>query len=319
MNYYGIYQLTWRTNFPLRLPIISKQVPDFTIYLEEGEQTDESVEWIHDYQKDSENVWQCLGLLGNDYLIRFSGYADFRLNTRDKNILCRATPGIDLRTIEHLLINQIIPRVMSLYSLVLHAGSVMTKQGSIALLGKTGCGKSTLTSLLGREGFPILTDDCLTLKQDGNDFWTLPSHSPIRLKKDIAAEFVENAGRLPKIADFSSKRRLDCLQGGYITHTQPEILAGLFLLSVSDPEEKSDIVAIKPCSKRKAFAAILENSFRLDPSDKKTVVREFHLINRVLENVPVYQLIYPRQINMMSQVIHIISAWVDESDKVEGV
>ena len=62
--------------------------------------------------------------------------------------------------------------------LVLQAGAIDTPLGAIALLGRTGIGKSTLAASLARAGFPLIADDFLLLR---DDIVAVPSYPGLRL------------------------------------------------------------------------------------------------------------------------------------------
>jgi len=44
----------------------------------------------------------------------------------------------------------------------------------IAFLGETGQGKSTIAASLGRQGFPVVTDDCLVVEEKEDEILGIP-------------------------------------------------------------------------------------------------------------------------------------------------
>ena len=123
------------------------------------------VEWFHRWSLPDEETWMSFGRVGRDYLLRFTDLADYVIRIEEREIYCYPNPDTPLETIRHLLLDQVIPLVLSSQGkLVLHASAVATPEGAIAFIGSTGRGKSTLAASFTKRGFPLLTDDCLWWK-----------------------------------------------------------------------------------------------------------------------------------------------------------
>ena len=98
----------------------------------------------------------------------------------------------------HLLLDQVMPLVLSRDRLVLHASAVATPAGAAAFIGFTGAGKSTLAASLSAAGFPILSDDCLVIERDGRGFLARPFYPGARLWPDSVHAVGANVeGRAP--------------------------------------------------------------------------------------------------------------------------
>lgn len=305
---YQVYNHTILINNSLNLPSIPSQSPDLTIFIRDCEINYQDVRWIHDYETDRDFPWHRLGKIGSDYLVRFTKYADFIISEQNQTILCLPIEGVQANTIEHLLLDQILPRVLSRkVSLVIHAGSVVTDVGAVGFVGKSGYGKSTLTTHLCENGFYFLTDDCLVLLKDEDKFLALPSYPTTRLKQEIAYCFTEDVDRLPYVAEYSSKLRYNTAQDINAVHERTEILKALFILDEPVKSKALDTVVINRCSPRDSFGNLVENVFRLDPTDKQSNIKEFENISTLLSTVPVYHLKYSRRLSMLDQVMQSIS------------
>ena len=141
--------------------------------------------------------WLSIGRFADGYRLRFPDMADFEVTTAGDRITCRPVARLAASTLRHLLLDQVLPLALSRSGrLVLHASAVhIPRLGSVAFVGPTGCGKSTLAAALGLRGCQILTDDCLVVdqseirkKKPGS--MAVPGYPGLRLWRDSAAGWV---------------------------------------------------------------------------------------------------------------------------------
>ncbi len=120
--------------------------------------------WIHHRAGNSGDITHSLTRLGEGYLLRFPLLADFVISNDGRRIAGWAARESCRETIRHLLLDQVLPRLLSHQGhLVLHAGGVTSDHGAIVFLGESGLGKSTLCSSFNQAGFALLSDDFLLL------------------------------------------------------------------------------------------------------------------------------------------------------------
>ncbi len=109
-------------------------------------------------------------------------------------------PGIPEDTIQHLLLDQVIPLVINLRGgEALHASAVLTSYGVVAFAGPAGSDKSTVAGSLLKEGYPFVSDDCLTLLEKNQEIYTIPAYPGLRLWDDAREHlFGENGSEVPR-------------------------------------------------------------------------------------------------------------------------
>ena len=304
MHCYQAYGQTFQINISLNIPSIPQQTTDYKIFVEDGILSDQTITWIHDYDVSAGFPLHRLGKIAQDYVVRFSGYGDFLINEERSLIRCFPFSHARPNTIEHLLLDQIFPRLLDRkMCMALHAGAIVYGYNAIGFVGKTGTGKSTLTAYCGHHGYPVLTDDCLVLNQEQNQFIGFPSYPAIRLHSDSAEYFSDTTDKLPRVAEYSGKLRLNPKHGSYESHKNPERLRALFVLTEPDQNNASDLVSIERCSMREAFGLMIENTFRLDPTDMQSNIREFNNLKVLVAGVPVYRLEYVQKYHSLPDVI----------------
>jgi hypothetical protein len=133
--------------------------------------------WFHQMRSTEGDVWLSLGRQGSDYLLRFPELADFLVSADGREICCRPVASTPLRTIKHLLYDQVFPLLLSKRGrLVAHASTIAMPDGAIAFVGMTGRGKSTLATSFSMHGFPFITDDCLLIEEENGQLFASPSY-----------------------------------------------------------------------------------------------------------------------------------------------
>lgn len=133
---------------------------------------------------------------GDEYLFVFPGNSTFHI-TAAGVISCFLHQGPDMQLLRHLLLNQIIPRYLATTGrLVLHASAVTLANGkSVAFLGDSGFGKSTLVSSFHRHGAELINDDCILLENANHSVTAIGGLVGIRLFPDsVNAVFNEATG-----------------------------------------------------------------------------------------------------------------------------
>ncbi len=92
--------------------------------------------WLHRWRRDDGGVLVSLGRAGRDYVVRFTGLADFLISREADLVRCRARPGTSPATVRHLLLDQVIPMVLAHRGrLALHASAAITGDGALAFAG----------------------------------------------------------------------------------------------------------------------------------------------------------------------------------------
>jgi len=156
--------------------------------------------------------WLIVSRRGELLRMQFRALADFVWDpmTRTLTAFRRGrTPGPTLR---HLALDQALPLVLGHEGFtVLHASACVTPAGTVAFLGPTGAGKSTIAAALGATGFPLMADDAVLLTQQGNaDLIAVPAYAGSRLWSDVLP--VVDPRRRPT-SRGRTKRRLDATTG----------------------------------------------------------------------------------------------------------
>ena len=254
--------------------------------------------WDHHWRSPDGGVLLSCARDGDAYRLGMPGLATFLIDGGGAAITCRPHETLPAGTLEHLLIDQVLPRVLTQKGrLVLHAGCVATPQGAIGFLGDSGAGKSTLCAEFARAGHPLLGDDGILVRGTAaTGFEALATYPGLRLLPDpLVHLFDERAGAAP-VAHYTEKRRLDRDSGRFTLAIGAEPLRALYLLTAGATIE------ITPLPEREAFMALVAASFQLHLDDQERSRGLFDRIGALLDAVPVRRLSYPRELDRLGAV-----------------
>ncbi len=302
---YRIFDVLIDSRMPLpELPEVKQGKADMSFELKSRPLAPESeLEWFHDWRLPGGEVTLSAARAGGDYYLRFHGLADFRISSDGSAITGFSTTSAAEELMCHLLIDQVMPRVMAHRGhLVMHASANQVHGGAIAFLGKTGCGKSTLAASLYQQGLPLLGDDCLLLRPGDHDVAAIPSYVGARLWPDSLQAVIGSHHTTRPMAYYSAKRRLGLPDA--LTSPQPGLpLRAVFLLACTLNADDTAGVSFEPVSGAQVIMELIKNSFLLDVTDQALLSSQLKKFGRIFgAAIPVYRLAYPRRHDVLPQV-----------------
>lgn len=299
---YRICGCTFRSNVPIpELVFDDERPPEFTFQLCAGAKDfSKPRHWLNQWYARDGSIWLAFAKLQAGYLLHFPALADFVVSA-DGRAICGYLPAdCPPETMRHLLLNQVIPIVLShLGKLVLHASACATPQGAMAFLGMTGTGKSTLAASFGLRGFAVLTDDCLLVEEQDGVIMTVASYSGLRLWPETVTALFEQEPVLQTLAHYTDKKRLLFDQGDC---DGPLSLRAIYVLM--EPENAQEItgVTITPVPAGEALLEAVKHTFQLDITDHARQVQAFRQYERLAKSVPFFRLAFPRDHAALSAV-----------------
>lgn len=258
---------------------------------------------------DNGDVWFASWKAGDGYVILFPELCSFLVRPGIKRIECDPVPGVAESTIAHLILDHALPRLLSLTAgfVVFHASAVQIRDRVVAILGKSGQGKSTLASWFAAQGFLLLTDDCLVVRWDEAtaQWMAQPSYHSVRLWPDSVDALGIEQSKLREFAGYSSKRRTG-REVNFRFASGGAPLAACFALP--DPAEASlgsahsGPLELRPLSVNEAFMALAGAVFRIDPGDPEINRREFEVLTSLTGTVRFWSLRYEREYRWLPAV-----------------
>ena len=274
---------------------------------------DTDCEWLHTWSLPDGTPWLAIGRQACGYLLRFQAMVDFAVSPDAREILCYAAPDTPSETVRHLLLDQVLPLVLSWRGhLVVHGSAVLTPKGIIAFVGDSGSGKSTLASSFSEDGIEVLTDDCLLLQEQGDCLTAIPSYPGVRLWPDVADAMLGKSEALAEVAHYTEKKRVN-RSAGIRFSTRAAKLRRMYFLAPGEECEQIANVGIRPLSARDVVVELVKYTYLMDVTDRLRLRREFERLSRLATQALFYRLSFPRDFARLAQVRRAILSHVGES------
>jgi hypothetical protein len=225
----------------------------------------------------------------------FPGVAEFRWHDSTSVLTARVSDGAAPHTVRHLLLDQVLPRVMAHGGhTVLHGSCILTERGAVAFVGRSGRGKSTISAALSMFGCKFLSDDGVAVSFGKSSVKACATYPSLRLMPDSVMQIVGSKLKTTAMADYSNKRRVHAEFCSAATMSYP--LRAIYAL------DGCGSLRISQLRGREACAAILGNAFLLDVKDPQRAARQLQSAGQILGKVPIFSLRYPRQFSELPQV-----------------
>ncbi len=205
-------------------------------------------------------------------------FADIKRN--GSGMVVKTAPSCSAITMEHYLLDNAIPRALTLHGRhLVHGSAVASKGRTIIFLGETGAGKSTLALNFALRGFEHLGDDSLVVRERNGVWSALATYQGIRLWPRDAARLLPPVAKDRRVSDYADKRR-------FIPEDVPHIrfsdgFTRIGRIYVVRPEASAS--RIHPCNAGDALIELLRHSFRLALDDKAIMAREFKAMAALAE------------------------------------
>lgn len=303
--YYQLCDFVLESNVALpELLVVGGTESSRTFHLH-GARSQESLinRWFRQTHLLNGGVWLAFARQGNGFILRFPSMADFSVSADGREIGCYPQSATGQETLTHLLLDQVIPLVLSQQGeLVLHGSAVAGPKGAIAFLGETGRGKSTLSASFCQQGFPLLTDDCLLLRSNGEEFRVFPSYPGLRLWPETRMALIGDSFEFAPVAHYTDKERIKQDSGPFQFCATPVPVDRLYVLAPPEDGVGTEYVHIRPVKPRDAFMELVNSSFRLDTDDRNGNRRAFEAIDEAVRALAVFRLAFPRDITFLPSV-----------------
>jgi hypothetical protein len=226
---------------------------------------------------------------GRHYL-RWSGLFEFLISPDGRRIEYRRLPLASRESFATYLLSQVLS-----FSLIasgaepLHGTVVVVDGQAVAFLGDCGSGKSTLAAAFLARGFPLLTDDLVSLDADGAGFRVHPGVPRIKLFPAVSRSVLGRAGSGPRLNPGTGKVVLPL--GGRETFRAPAPLRAVYL--IDRPQGPGTRIA--PLSPPQAMVETVRHTFNTIVNHRERLARQFAAAAALARAVPLRRLQYPRQ------------------------
>lgn len=185
--------------------------------------------------------------------------------------------------------------------LVFHASGVAIAGGVVGFLGAKGWGKSTMAATLHQIGHPLISDELLAMRFDGEGQpWVLPGSPQLRIWSDVFEGTGGNPDAGVRVRPGVDKFSISATS----TALAPLVFRCAYLLG-SGPE-----ASIQPVDRGRAFLELASHLYvsRFGTSFMQATgaTRVFQQINSLLRMTPVKRLLRRRDLGELREVARLV-------------
>ena len=307
MKSYFLYDSKVNSEIELNIPTECNKNPTHDILISESNKpiSETNINWFHSDTNDSK-TWLSYGKDKDNIYLKFHDLADFSINTGSSEIVCFREKNISTKTLQHLILDQVIPRSLTLnQKLLIHGSSVSTNDKSVAFIGASGSGKSTLATFFCLNGFELVSDDILMIDKLDKKFFVKPSYPGLRLWKDAIEILFKRETVTADVTSYNPKQLLLTEKNEISYARKPVGLNCIYLI------ENSDRFSIRKISSSSAFREIIKSIIRLDITDEETNTYHFKCINNIISEIDVYKINYKKEPESLEKILSHVRREVD--------
>jgi hypothetical protein len=221
--------------------------------------------------------------------LRYSEGAAFRIDAAATRLdAWWQSPLTDADAVTYLL-GPVLAFLLRLKGRVpLHASGAVVDGRAVLFAGDAGAGKSTTAAALAALGCPLLSDDVVPLAEAGSGPLAWPGYPRVSLCADAAQILFAGRGELPAFSATYTKRYLDLEAAGLSFQRAPLPIGQVFVLA--GPTEGAAAPAVRQLGPRNGLVALLRHTYGTYLIDTAMRAREFDVLARLVEAVPVREL-----------------------------
>ncbi|MGA9755874.1 MAG: hypothetical protein WBV23_12125 [Desulfobaccales bacterium] len=254
--------------------------------------------WQTGFEDDQggEPVYRAWPVAGGRYFrLRYSDGCQFVMDSAGSRLWVSGPEGATQEYLSTYLLGPVLGILLRWRGTpCLHGSAVAAGGHALTVLGFPGAGKSTTAAAFARLGYPVLTDDLTVLKEEDDTFWVLPGDPNVCLWPQSVVYLYGSPTALPPVISDNTldpewdKRWLNLTAPGYCFQSRPLPLGAIYILGARQ-EDAGPRVEEVPGKER--LLLLIANTYGSKFLDKELRAREFEVLGRLLERVPVRRLI----------------------------
>lgn len=266
--------------------------------------------WMHvwcDDSNDSSNIVRLVKLSGSGrYLLRFEDRIEIEYRQAQKLALVRYDGTVGQALLRHVVLDQFLPRIISLkQNLVVHSSGVSFNGGLALFLGKSGCGKSTLAGELQNFGCELVSDDCnVILASDKNEYTAVPTYQSLRLSpqsyEHVFTGVKKDVSTVPVVEGGSKLKVPTCSMSDSVSRHKELPVKAVFTLKTDDLVVEA--VHLRMITIEDTRIELVKNMFRLDIDNFDATASKLAMAKSVAKSTRNFSLTYPRDYSMLKKV-----------------
>ena len=240
----------------------------------------------------SRDWFHCRRLASGTTYVRWTGSFEFLVSEDGRTIRYRPLGHATHESLTVYLLGQILSfSLLARGSDPLHGTVVDVGGRAVAFVGDCGFGKSTLGAALLARGCPIVADDLVSLGRRGRRWLVHPGIPRLKLAPHMAAHLLGDDVPGEPMIHGAAKRVIPLARPQAAGRALP--LRAIYVLAAP---RRSGAIAVAPLSPPEGFLEVIRAAFNLVVHDRVRYANQFGFATRLVADVPVRRLVYPRTI-----------------------
>jgi hypothetical protein len=239
------------------------------------------------------------------FLLRYCEGIQFAVDEAGTEIWGNGPEKLSLDHTALYLRGPVMSFVLGLRGLVcLHASAVVIDGRAVGFAGPPSAGKSTTAAAFTQRGFAGLSDDILAISANGGGFVVQPGYPRLCLWPGSAAALGRPMDDLPRLVPDDEKRYIQLEPGNGSFHDEPAPLGAIYILS---PRAAGSCEAgVAGLQGADELLSLLANNYGTGLLDRERRAKEFAVLGRVANEVPVRKAHAPRDPGSLGELCDVI-------------
>lgn len=250
------------------------------------------------------------------YLLQYSEGALFQVDPHGGSVEAQWAPPLTEADAATYLLGPVLAFVLRLRGTVpLHASGVAIDGRGVLFVGEAGAGKSSTAAAFATLGYPVLSDDIVSMEFAANGALAYPSYPRLSVWPDSAEALLARRGALPFHSASYRKPYLDVLETGYRFQQSPVPVDTIYVLherSAVTPSPSS-----MPMAPRAALLALVRNTYCGYLLDAAMRAREFDALSLLVTQVSVRELSFGDSLEQLVSGCVTLATAVRSDDRIQ--
>ncbi|MCL6566521.1 MAG: hypothetical protein K6U09_08875 [Acidobacteriia bacterium] len=245
--------------------------------------------------------FHCVRLSGGGTYLRWAGLFEFVVSPDGHRIFGRPLAEATAESFHTYLFGQVLSFALLRQGCEpLHATAVVISGEAVAFLADPGGGKSTLAATFLQAGFPLLTDDLLVVRRQGERFFAYPGPARLKLFPEIARAVLGPVADGVPLNSGTPKRILPLGEDQW--HRRPAPLRVLYVLDAAEGASSSQRIRIQKLSPSRGLVELLRGTFNAVITEPERLKQQFLQTAELARAIAVKRLCYPRELQQLAAV-----------------
>ena len=264
--------------------------------------SNEQVTWLSEYQENGQTAFR-IGARGDDVIAEWIGIARLVARRDGSASALQVVPGADAEDVEKIEKGSAMLLLRHLQGKrALHGAVIGDGERAVALVGRSGQGKSTLAAALCAQGAVLFADDAIAIDEGGAGTWVVVPTETNHWLDASTRTFLGD----PDAAGWEGKW---ASRASAVASRAAPLIAVVELVF----EDSTAPPALVRSSGLEGMASLVPQTVRFALDDEERHKQELGVLSRLVTDVPMFRLVRSRDISRLDASVRLVQQLVQGS------